>query len=86
MVDCGSPMGGVGVVIEPHNDTKLDTVIIFHCQQSDDLMMAVCGINGKWIPTLTALNCVDASGNYLSSINLYYVPKVSCSNCHNTLL
>ena len=74
-------MGGVGVVIESYNGTKLDAVSIFHCQKSDDLMMAVCGINGKWTPAPTALNCVDTSGNHLSSI-------VQCTTlvCHSIII
>ena len=81
VIDCGSPMGGVGVVIEPYNGTRLDAVSIFHCQQSDDLMMAVCSINGKWIPAPTDLNCVVASGNHLSSI-------VLCTTlmCHSIII
>ena len=55
MTDCGSPVGGSGVVIEPFNDTKFDAVITFHCQEN--VHPAVCGSNGEWFPSPASLKC-----------------------------
>ena len=64
-IDCGTPIGGVGIVIEHFNSTKLDTVVMCHCKGSDIVWMSVCGSNGEQISNLTSFQRVNwTSGNY----------------------
>ena len=68
VIDCGVPIGDTVIVIdhESFNDTKLDTVVTFHCKDSNLRQMAVCGSNGEWIPNLTSLQCENGTAGNIS--------------------
>ena len=57
VIDCGIPFGAPGVVIEPSNNTFLDALISFQCEESNTTMTAVCGNNGQWAPNPMSLKC-----------------------------
>ena len=67
VIDCGAPFG-YGVVIEPFNDTKLDAVIMFHCEESDTaLRTAICRADGEWDPNPAVFECVNGISSKLKS-------------------
>ena len=65
MIDCGAPLV-YGFVVEPFNDTKLDAVITFRCEESDTAMTAICRADGEWDPNLAVFVCVNGT---LSKLN-----------------
>ena len=67
-IDCGAPIvGDGGVVTRPFNNTKFSAVITFHCEVRDipQVVMAVCGSNGEWIPNPSSFHCQNGIlGNF----------------------
>ena len=61
LLDCGVPFAATRVTIESFNDTRLDSVITFHCDGSDTTMTAVCTANGDWVPNPASFKCGDES-------------------------
>ena len=59
MIDCGPPSANAGVDIEDFNDTELNAVIAFQCEQSDISMMAVCWSNREWILSPASFKCIN---------------------------
>ena len=57
VINCGVSFGAPGVFIEPSNNTDLDALITFHCEESNTTMTAVCGNNGQWTPNPMSLKC-----------------------------
>ena len=69
VIDCGAPLANAGVDIEFFNDTKLNAVITFHCEDRgenrDSSLMAVCKSNGEWIPSPASYECKNGTlGDY----------------------
>ena len=59
VIDCGVPLRGNEVVIEPFNDTNFNAVITFHCEESITTpMVAVCDSNGEWVPDPSSFKCI----------------------------
>ena len=67
VIDCGAPSTNTGVDIEPFNDTRLNAVITFHCQDRDSSLMAVCRSNGEWVPSPTSFKCKNGILGELAS-------------------
>ena len=61
VIDCGAPPD-YGFVVESFNDTKLDAVITFHCEESDTALTAICRTDGEWDPNPVVFVCVNGTG------------------------
>ena len=72
MIDCGPPIAGNGVVIEPFNDTRFDAVITFHCGGSIIPVVAVCGDNGEWTPNPLPFICSNGT------LGIWFGASLSC--------
>ena len=71
MADCGVPIVGDGVVTGRFNNTNFKTMVTFHCEHGDVSLLAVCGINGMWLPNPFSFKCVNGTlGNYITTAGL----------------
>ena len=79
VIDCGTPVVGVesGIVIETINDTDLNALITFHCEESAFPMMSLCASDGEWDPNPELFECQNGT---LGIATQYLINPCSCND------
>ena len=77
-IDCGLPITASGVTIRPFASTNIGSVITFQCEDGlipQDVVAALCGMNGEWTPDPAQHRCSNTSLGtmlFLNRLLIYY--------------